>query len=101
MADGGKAVIAAGSAEQLVSASALSAPHSDQMSGPLYFADERSDLSCFYDPAGDTPVPCLMCAETFSGDKARDDCLQHLFHSHKIVIHKTTDITSLRWLADS
>ena len=31
--------------------SAMSAPHSDQIAGPLYFPEEKRDLSCFYDSA--------------------------------------------------
>lgn len=83
--------------ERHTSASAMSGPHSDQISGPLFFPEEKEDLSCFYDPAKDTPIPCLVCSELFSGDKAREEFLQHLFSSHKIVVHKTSDITSLRW----
>ena len=83
-----------------VSTSALSAPHSDQITGPLYFPEQKRDLSCFYDPAKDCPIPCVLCEKTFSGDKARDAFLQHLFHNHKIVIHKTSDIISLRWLTN-
>lgn len=80
------------------SLSALSAPHSDQITGPLYFPEEKRDLSCFYDTAKDCPIPCVLCEQKYSGDKARDVFLQHLFHNHKIVIHKTSDIISLRWL---
>ena len=39
--------------------SAMSAPHSDQIAGPLYFPEEKSDLSCFYDSAKDCPNPIV------------------------------------------
>lgn len=77
---------------------------------PLSFPETETDLSCYYNPNSDIPIPCMLCDCTFNktsipkeskedaiGKLCRDTYLQHLFKEHKLVIHKTSDITSFRW----
>lgn len=72
---------------------------------PLCFPEVKSDLSSFYNPDNDMPIPCMFCDSIFDktsspkgdGKECRQMFLHHIFKEHRLVINKTTDITSYRW----
>ena len=71
----------------------------DAILQPLTFPEaSKQDLSHFLESSSDVPIPCLLCEQTFDGGiKARDVWLRHLLTTHKVVIHRTEDICSLKW----